>query len=92
MPSRAHLKGAEIAAEEAAVIAQNEAIERSDRRRAVAAALAQENYASWFGEGDMEVSTPDDNRGEIAVEFCDGGYWVSARVWIYDHQVEERME
>jgi len=60
-------------------------MERREQRLAIATEKAKENYET----DDLEVSAIGDNRGEMVVESVDGGYWVSARVWV-DADVVER--
>ena len=83
MPSRAHLKAAELMEEERQMNELNASLERQEQRERIAAGLAYENYAS----DDVVVEPPDEG-----VESVDGGYWVKARLWVDADDVEERME
>jgi hypothetical protein len=86
MPSRAHLKGAEIVEEEHQAQLQNEAVDRAMRRYEIARQLAREAFK---GNDDVDVGYTGD--ADSTVEYVDAGYWVNARVFIYAEDVEERM-
>jgi hypothetical protein len=86
--NRARAIGLELAETDAQTEALNASLARDERRRQIASDLARESYHS----DDVEVSRIGDNRGEVDVESVDGGYWVSARVWVYAEDVEAQLE
>lgn len=83
MPSRAWLKGQEIAEEERQMQLQNEAFDRAFKRGQIACAIAHERFA--MDRDDIEVLSPGD------AQYVDGGYWVDARIFVDADEVEERM-
>lgn len=91
MPSRGYLKAAEAWEEERQMNELNASLDRDAQRQEIALEIARDSY----GSDDVEVGPPvysDTGSPDEKVESVDGGYWVSARVFIYADDVEERME
>ena len=89
MSKRGRAIGEEFAESELQTMALNESLARDQRRREIAAEIAEESY----GSDDVDVLPGKwilEDR-EPRIESVDGGYWVEARVWVEADVVEERM-
>lgn len=80
MSDRLRRKAAEAWEEERQMNELNDSLRRADERKKIAESLAR---ASFIDNDDVEVG------GDV--EYVDGGYWVTARVFVDAEDVEEAM-
>jgi hypothetical protein len=88
---RLRRKAAEAWEEERQMNELNESAARWEQRNRIAAQIAIERFE---GDDDLDIPIDEDSvmLGDMSVvESVDGGYWVTARVWVYADDVEERM-
>lgn len=58
-------------------------VDRARKRELIAHQIVSERFS---GDDDVSIEPPDEE-----IEYVDGGYWVSARLFVYADDVEERM-